>query len=263
MRKILKHLSLIILLLLFWMPSSSQQFCPGNNYSEVIDSVIVPNHKSFFFEGGQNCWVGLTEFQNIDTNLFPEGIDIKIVITAITGKTNGMVEFKSNKVVKIGDVYSINSMNNYEIQFKHTDTSGLSFKLIFEGTPKNYNEAYKCTRELKGIFYTADCINYGYYFSGKGVCYTCDKTNKAPNFNPHEISLSPVPVENTIQIKNIPTGSNTVEIYDLCGKLILTQKLASNTDINVEFLRPGCYVIHLKNELNPGTPILTKQFQKI
>lgn len=259
----LRNFGLVILLQFFWVPAFSQEFCPGNNYSEVMDSVIVPKHLSHFFGGGQNCWVGLTEFQNVDSNLLPEGIDIKVIITAITGKANGVVEFSSNTVVKVGDVFTINATNGYRVRLKHIDTSGLSCKLILEGTPKNYNESYKCTRQIAGITYTADCINYGYYFSGKGVCYTCDKNNNAQVFSPHEITISPIPVENIIQIKNTPLGANSAEIYDMCGKLIFTQKMDSNTDIHVGFLRPGCYVIHLTNELNPTIPIITKQFQKI
>ncbi len=65
-----------------------------------------------------------------------------------------------------------------------------------------------------------------------------------PEYSGKSIHLYPNPTDDFVQISGV-TGSNKVEIYSIAGKLMLTQTIFSEENIDVSSLTAGVYIIRV------------------
>ncbi len=69
------------------------------------------------------------------------------------------------------------------------------------------------------------------------------------NYNVKEVKLYPNPTTETIQLTNLPDKSLDINIYNIQGKEILTEKSLSKTEmqINISELEKGIYILKIIN----------------
>lgn len=171
----LSRLLLVVLLISF--TGQAQTFCPGDSVLEEIASYTVPPHQSQN-ESVFGCWNGLTEFRNFPS-MFPTGIDVGIVVTDFTGLPGSIVDHTTLNPIANGDtLYLRKESVNYYIQLRHNSISGFSFKIILFGMPTEFNEPYNCTFAMEGLYYPANCMQYGYGINGLGDCLTCSPSEE-------------------------------------------------------------------------------------
>jgi len=76
--------------------------------------------------------------------------------------------------------------------------------------------------------------------------YDCASSVEEEEANAFGLNLWPNPVANTLNLKVAKNQPNTIAVFDASGKMVMTQ--AYTTQIAVDALTPGMYVLELRNE---------------
>lgn len=136
----------------------------------------------------------------------------------------------------------------YAIEWRfYLDNEIIPFQIIAE-------ETFECVE-------FSSTINIQFRLSDANGCPIIVEEMMSPNVRPQitaedKINVSPNPFEETFEI--LLNESATMSIFDLSGKLILTQKLdAGNSNIGAKNVDPGIYILNIQNSnLNLNTRIL-------
>ncbi|MDA9563918.1 T9SS type A sorting domain-containing protein [Flavobacteriales bacterium] len=76
----------------------------------------------------------------------------------------------------------------------------------------------------------------------------CSSINSIKDVDPQkELTIYPNPTSNFLYVESLPQGSHTYYIYDIYGKLILTDNLSRST-INTTNLSQGVYLLKIGNQ---------------
>jgi hypothetical protein len=173
----------------------------------------------------------------------------------VTGYTYPFL-FKQNGATNI----LIGSQNGHLYMYNHIDGN---LNGIFSLVDSTYQNLYEGTRTSP---FGADINNDGYmdliignYQGGvsfyKGVSST-NSVTELDNFIHWNFELYPNPATNnfTIKIDNDFKGIYLLEIYNVVGQIITSQKIANNiSTINTERFTPGMYICKVSEINNDGT----------
>lgn len=157
-------------------------------------------------------------------------------------------------------------------QYTHTATGGCSVTggyvytgSLYPNLQNKYVFADYCTGEL-GIIGSSGTISWNFNFSGVVPSFGEDKDGELylssgsviykivdtsltiSEFEKAGFSMAPNPAKNTFSIKSTSNlQANTVEVFDLTGKLLLSQSLNNSTEntVGIENLSSGMYIVSI------------------
>lgn len=166
--------------------------------------------------------------------------------------------------------YKADNNENIEIGFKNSNDKG--WKIIYsDNSPlirdnqwhshtipfKNFNsgEGELTSGDLKDIailFYMVGTVNIAFdeiYFSYDGTPLEYPEYNSVLQpFKPDsEFQIYPNPSDNSIQITGLQNEAN-IEIYDLLGRMLVSQTVRKSEQINTTGLHSGTYLLRISKQ---------------
>lgn len=247
-----KHIkkNLTVLFILLVSIAKAQQYCPGIIVLDTISIDTVPIHKSWFY-ATESCWRELSEFTPNYAS-YPSGLDVAVLITQINGPLGSIVDHNTLVPINQGDTLFMRKNNtNYDISLRHLDFAGFSFLILLIGEPTVYNEVHTCNYFQGVLYYTADCISWGYTVEGTSTCYTCAQVSVEEIPNTSEIKLYPNPTNQytTLQTDNIFKNA-TLTVYNSVGQQVRQIKNINGQTITLHLdnITNGLYFIRLTEE---------------
>jgi Secretion system C-terminal sorting domain len=172
---------------------------------------------------------------------WPAGGPLPIVLsdfTATKNNCNGILNWKTSSELE---------SQKFEVEF--STTTNTTFEVlgaIAASGNSSSTKSYQLNFSMEsGVVYYVRIKMYkndGTYTYSEIRTLSCIDT-KAP------IAIVPNPTNTgAFQIRNMAKGKNTVSIYSNDGKLIRTENVINNKDINISNLTAGTYVIRILNE---------------
>ncbi len=144
--------------------------------------------------------------------------------------------------VFVGTSYSSANTDSSYVYVVKTDSLGNSCNYL-DWTPLQQTQAYQpISLTISSFSFGVDstCLApiSNYLFSENNICIV----NQIPEVEMINTIFYPDPVISTLSIKGL-TSNSTINIYELTGELILTQRIIENREIDLSFLKPGVYLL--------------------
>lgn len=109
------------------------------------------------------------------------------------------------------------------------------------------SEVTNTTNDINDIYYGANGINWFCGDNGDIYIYTVIAPNGVEELLQVESLFYPNPANNTIYIKSNAEGNVKIMIYDLTGKLMISETLDTFSSINISKFNPGVYFYVIEN----------------
>ena len=94
------------------------------------------------------------------------------------------------------------------------------------------------------LIYTKDVVKFNLNDIRKITCHETESTTESAE---NQVSIFPNPVHNTLILRNLP-GKQTVSIYAVDGRLMMTFKALGDQAINVSELPSGLYLVKTETQ---------------
>jgi hypothetical protein len=143
------------------------------------------------------------------------------------------------------DLVTVNQTSNNVSVLKGTGTGSFGTAMYFPIAGSGFG-ATKADFNEDG---RPDLATANLSSSNTSVLLNCDETGIINAAGEENISLFPNPADDQLAIANIPAGTNLLEITDVFGQLIYTDRIAaSRVVINSQTFSSGVYFLTLTNE---------------
>ncbi|HXD93040.1 MAG TPA: T9SS type A sorting domain-containing protein [Bacteroidia bacterium] len=206
-----------------------------------------------------NCPSGETSINTSFITHMPTGVKLYFKITSSQLAT-GCINITGLGVMNAGDSSLITTTNN---KFEWTplcNGGSAYFAILAIGVPANVNDSFYC----KSQWYESDgaavdgCSNYFMvdYFpiGGHPSCsINPSPTTSIKSINKTTYLLYPNPSNGVFIIETNTSDKQALQIFDVTGKIVLSQNINSKTNIDASGLDNGIYFIQVKTNENTYT----------
>ncbi|REE24903.1 putative secreted protein (Por secretion system target) [Winogradskyella pacifica] len=227
--------------------------------------------------GGSDC---LTEtFANLDTSI---GSYSDVSWTGDEGGTWTATEARTDQVINITTTAAITVRNG--VLTLPTTSGGIgaltvTTKRVFSGSDGTFNVnvngtfvgtiAYSATEQTVtlpniNIENSVSIVIDGNSGTNNRVVfddlsYTCYSALNVEDFNIASVKIHPNPVKNTLTIDLKSDVSTSIDIFDILGKRVLKHTISKTSNLNVQNLNSGIYIVKITQGSSTVTKKLIKQ----
>ncbi|SDH25567.1 endonuclease [Winogradskyella thalassocola] len=261
----------------------------STNYCFTVKAKDAANNESGFSNqdcetttnngtiGGSDC---LTEtFSNLDTSI---GSYTDVSWTGDEGGTWSATEARTDQVINTSTTAAITIRDG--VLTLPTTSGGIgaltvTTKRVFSGSDGTFNVnvngtfvgtiAYSATEQT----ITLPNINIENSVSividgNSGITnrvvfddlsYTCYSALNVEDFNVASVKIHPNPVKNTLTVDLKSDVSTSIEIFDILGKRVLNETISKTSNLNVQNLKSGIYIVKVTQDNSTVTKKLIKQ----
>ena len=261
----------------------------ATNYCFTVKAKDAANNESGFSNqdcetttnngtiGGSDC---LTEtFANLDTSI---GSYSDVSWTGDEGGTWTATEARTDQVINTTTTAAITVRNG--VLTLPTTSGGIgaltvTTKRVFSGSDGTFNVnvngtfvgtiAYSATEQTVTLPNINTENSVSIVIDGNSgtnnrvvfddLSYTCYSALNVEDFNIASVKIHPNPVKNTLTIDLKSDVSTSIDIFDILGKRVLKHTISKTSNLNVQNLNSGIYIVKITQGNSTVTKKLIKQ----
>jgi hypothetical protein len=233
MKKIILNIVLVFVLLLT---------CKSIMYSQTYTVGVPVNQQFGWFIQTQtsSCYPGVTISCNFPYSTVT-GVTNILIFDSVS-VPNTMYYNPGHKIINVGDTIFITSAS-YNYDFYYPTAGKIKGMFFSTGIPQIANQHYPCGY-LTYMDYLVNCndpIDYVFH----GTC-TDSVLSGIENLNQNtKYQIYPNPARNNFTIQTSSNEKQFINVFDVNGKLVLTQTIIGITNIDATNFNVGVYNINI------------------
>ncbi len=176
-----------------------------------------------------------------------DGLGVYLSVDSIYSSQAGPLPFQPQVINPIGNIIN-DTLNWVRIQGNYIATGGEKFITI-----GNFNSDAQTSFTYNN--FGTDSIAYYYIDDVSVVQGQCTVGLEEPEVK-SEIKIYPNPVKDVCLITAKQFNNSTLSVYDITGRVVLTQAFSQQVKLNTAMFTPSVYIVEIKNK--QGSSIKTK-----